>query len=270
MKIYTIQLSCKLGDKEANLHRITKWLDILYKDEPDLILFPELSTTGYNPLLIGEKFQKMAEPIPGPTTEKLSEKAGEYGVWILLGIAEKENGKTYNSAAIVEPNGRILKFRKVHLFGYESRFFSPGEDYPVFDTRIGRLGLMICYDSSFPEVARILTLKGAQMILVPSAWRYQDLDIWNIVINARAFENTVYIAASNRVGIEGDLHLFGNSKIIDPRGRTINEGELDKEIAVLAEIDLREIEKYRDELRMLSDRKPNTYGEILKPYSKPA
>ncbi|MEM2122648.1 MAG: nitrilase-related carbon-nitrogen hydrolase [Candidatus Bathyarchaeia archaeon] len=264
MKIYALQLKCELADKEANLRRIEKWLDLLHKDEPDLILFPELSTTGYNPILIGDKFREMAEPLPGPTTEKLSRKADEYNVRIILGIAERDGEDTYNSAAIVEPGGRVSKFRKVHLYGYEPRFFSPGQDYPVFDTKIGQLGIMICYDSSFPEVARILTLKGAQLILVPSAWRYQDLDLWRMVINTRAFENTVYVAASNRVGVEGGLHLFGNSKIIDPRGGTVSEGELDKEMAVSADVNLEEINRYRDELRMLRDRKPETYSEILK------
>jgi len=263
LKIYAVQLPCKLGDKEANLHRIEGWLDVLHKNDADLVLFPELSTTGYNPMLIGDRFREMAEPIPGPTTDKLSRKAEEYNVRVVLGIAEKEGEKTYNSAVLVEPNGRVSKFRKVHLFGYEPRFFSSGEDYPVFKTKIGHLGLMICYDSSFPEVARILALKGAQIILVPSAWRYQDLDIWKIVINTRAFENTVYVAASNRIGVEGNLHLFGNSKIIDPRGRTISEGKYDREMAVFAEINLEDINKYRDELRMLRDRKPKTYSEIL-------
>ncbi|MEM2996001.1 MAG: nitrilase-related carbon-nitrogen hydrolase [Candidatus Bathyarchaeia archaeon] len=265
MKICAVQLLCKLGDKKANLQRIERWLKDLHKGEPDLILFPELSTTGYNPLLIGERFRKMAEPIPGPTTERLSKEADEYNTMIVLGIVEREGEKIYNSAAMVEPNGQISKYRKAHLFGYEPRFFDPGEDYPVFNTERGCLGLMICYDSSFPEVARILALKGAELILVPSAWRYQDRDIWRIVINTRAFENTVYVAASNRIGIEGDLHLFGNSKIIDPRGLTISEGEFDNEVAVFAELDLGKINKYRDELRMLRDRKPHTYGEILKP-----
>ncbi|MBS5130643.1 MAG: hypothetical protein KHZ01_09225 [Lachnospiraceae bacterium] len=137
----------------------------------------------------------------------------------------------------------------------------------MFDTKYGKIGVMICYDAGFPETARVLTLKGAELIFMPSAWRIQDWDMWNLNIPQRALENTLYVAGVNRFGHEDDLYMFGNSKVADWRGRIIAESKEEKEEIVYAEIDLDQLTKARLDIHYLKDRRPDSY-KLLSEYTE--
>nr|CBA73336.1 putative carbon-nitrogen hydrolase [Arsenophonus nasoniae] len=145
----------------------------------------------------------------------------------------------------------------MHLFDNEKRWFTPGDSLPVFDIGICRIGIMICYDAGFPEVARILATKQADILFMPSAWSKQDKDIWYINTPCRALENTTHLVAVNRWGNKGDINLFGGSRIIDPRGRVIANASEKAEDTLCYEIDLTMQKEIRKSLKYLTDKKPS-------------
>ncbi len=266
IRLIGVQMECQIGNTKKNLKKIITWIDKVSTFEPDFICFPELSTSGYNPDLIGKRYYKLSDQIPGDFTDQIGKRSEEYGVHIIFGMIEKScKGDIYNSAVITTPKGVISGvYRKNHLLGSEKDFFKEGNEYPVFNTSYGKIGVMICYDAGFPEVARILALKGAEIIFQPSAWRLEDKNTWEINTKSRALENALFLLAVNRVGIEGHLHLFGNSRLLNPRGDVIASLNDDIESSISASIDLDEIRAFRDYYRYLYDRRPGTYHEICK------
>jgi len=204
-------------------------------------------------------------PTPGPTITHFSALAKELGIYIILPMIEQGSipGIIHNSAAFIDKKGSVQGvFRKVHAFATERYYFTAGNSYPVFNTEFGKVGIMICYDMGFPEVARILTLQGAEILFAPSAWCQEDEDIWDINIPARAIENQVFVAAVNRVGSEEDLVMHGKSKVVDTRGKTLVEAARYQEDLVLATVDLDTLLPARRQTPYLKDRKPHTYSQL--------
>lgn len=267
VKIACVQMQSLLGQKGQNVEKMIGSIEAVMQDrDVSLIIFPELATTGYE---CSDLYSKLAETFPeGETIKKLAAEAKKWDVHLVFGFvekAEKEGSDVlYNSAALIDNKGNALGcYRKSHLVeGEETQFFEKGKEYRVYDTAIGKIGIMICWDTAYPEVARILALKGAEIIVVPAAWEEPKGGDWDIVQCARSFDNVVYVASCNHVGTDRDLTFFGKSKIVGPIGRTIVEAD-DKEAIVKAEVDLGALPELRNGYYvLLKDRNPDTYSEI--------
>ena len=264
-----VQMDCVLGNVSANLERAERYVRQVAAKGAQIICLPELCTTGYRPDLLREKLWELSEPVPGPATDKFARLAKELGVYIILPMNERGQmtGIMHNAAVFIDKMGEVQGvFRKVHAYATERYYFTDGNAYPVFETEFGKVGILICYDMGFPEVARILTLKGAEILFVPSAWCQEDEDIWDINIPARALENQVFLAAVNRVGQEENLVMHGKSKIVDTRGKILIEAARFQEDIIVATVDLEEIIVGRQQIPYLKDRKPATYELICETY----
>lgn len=229
----------------------------------DLLVFPELAVTGYE-LRDVVHARDIAEPFrDGVTTEWARALAVECKGVIVVGYAEKDNGVAYNSCLLALPNGAIHNYRKIHLYSREKELFAPGNARPpVIDTPAGSIGLMICFDWIFPEVARTLALQGAQIIAHPSNL---VLPYCQRAMYARSVENRVFTITANRIGTENqvgrNLTFTGASQILDPEGNTLASAPKDKPHTALATINPeiahnKSINEYND---LTNDRRPNLY-----------
>lgn len=267
--IVCAQFSAELLNIEKNISVMESWVKKIMKEDSsvDMIVFPELALTGYE--VEGDCYS-VAERYPnGESILAMGRVAKDNNVHIVFGFveeADKDNKKViYNSAALINNKGEAQGVsRKVHLVeGVDTEWFTHGEEYNVFDTPFGKVGLMICWDSAFPEVARILAIKGAEIIAVPAAWEAPNDGDWDIIQSARSLDNVVYIAACNRVGTDKSLTFFGKSKIVGPLGRVISQAGKDAEY-IKAEVDLEELHSLRNGYYvLLKDRRVSTYSEIL-------
>lgn len=269
-RIALVQYQSVLGDLQKNADRAVEMVREAAAKGAKIVCFPEMFNTGYNFQLIGDGFHNCGETIDGHTITRLQKVAKECACYVIAPITleKKVKGVFYNAAVVIDDEGVVLgDYSKHHLWAAERYYFHAGEDIPVFDTKYGKIGVMICYDAGFPETARVLTLKGAELIFMPSAWRIQDWDMWNLNIPQRALENTLYVAGVNRFGHEDDLYMFGNSKVADWRGRIIAESKEEKEEIVYAEIDLDQLTKARLDIHYLKDRRPDSY-KLLSEYTE--
>ncbi len=256
-----------LNDNEENLRRMAAMIQrICGEQQTDLIVFPELAVSGYE---CGLNFVRLAERVPGHAISFLAEKAAEFSVHLVFGmpIKEKVESILFNAVVLLGPDGELLgDYRKIHLRGEERLAFRPGFRLPIFETPIGSIGLMVGWDLAFPEVARSLTLDGADLICVSAAWEQSHLDEWRAFTVARASENAIFLAAANRVGEEPSYTFGGESILTGPRG-TIHTA-LDEAIEgyALATIDLEEIRKVREEYQILQCRQPTSYRALVRKY----
>jgi len=220
------------------------------------------------------KWCDIAEEVPGPTVERLSEYAKKYQMAMVIPVYERTiPGVYYNTAAVVDADGTYLgKYRKNHIPQtngfWEKFFFKPGNlGYPTFQTRYAKIGVYICYDRHFPEGARLLGLNGAEIVFNPSATVAGLSEyLWKLEQPAHAVANGYYVAASNRVGTEApwDIgHFYGTSYIVDPRGQFIATGSRDEDDLVIAEVDLDVIEEVRRTWQFYRDRRPDSYGDMI-------
>lgn len=266
VKVALAQFDSELGHKQNNLQRMAGFCRQAAEQDARLICFPELATTGYRGDLLSTRLWDLSDSEGSDTYQLFSSLATELNITIVSGFAERGDylGEVYNSVGVWNPgcDGISGVFRKVHAFGIEKQWFSSGNSYPVFDTPIGKIGIMICYDMGFPEVARILTLKGAELLLAPSAWCIQDSDMWDINTACRALENGSHLLAVNRWGQEGELRLFGGSKIVGPRGQLISEAGCDGEALLVGDVNFLVQAHTRLNVPYLRDRKPLSY-ELL-------
>ncbi|TYB30669.1 MAG: acyltransferase [Candidatus Mcinerneyibacterium aminivorans] len=243
------------------LNNIQKNIDNFYReirDESfDLIVLPELYTTGYK--LSIEEVQKYSEPIPGGRTvdsfKEISEKTNSTIVW---GMAEKDKNKYYNSAVIVNKGNYIGKYRKIHLFLNEKDRFSEGEmGFPVFEIGDVKIGLMICFDWIFPEAARTLALKKAQIITHPANL---VLPYCQSVMPARSIENRVFCITANRIGKERGLEFTGKSVITNPKGEYLSKAKKEK-VTDFVNINPKEADdkNVTEKNNIFDDRRPDYY-----------
>lgn len=222
------------------------------------------------------KWYATAEPEDGPTVSRMREVAREHGVVLIVPWYEEEQpGVYYNSACVIERDGSVLgKYRKTHIpqvgpCFWEKFYFKPGNlGYPVWDTSVGRIGLIICYDRHFPEVARELGLKGAELVFNPSA-TVESLSryLWELEQPAHAVANGFWVAASNRVGVEAPLNpnkFYGSSYFCSPRGKIVAQASDSEDEVLVADIDLDEIREVRNTWQFFRDRRPETYGDLAR------
>ncbi len=230
-----------------------------------------------------ERFD-LAEPVPGPTTEALSKLARELNVVIIASIFERRAAGLYhNTAAVLDADGALLGlYRKMHIpddpLYYEKFYFTPGDlGFPNFDTRYGRIGVLVCWDQWYPEGARLSSLRGANILFYPTAigWHPAEkaqfgaaqLDAWRTIQRSHAIANGIFVAAVNRVGFEGPpesgLEFWGASFVADPFGQIIAEASRDKEETLVVECDLRRMEEVRRNWPFLRDRRTDAYAPLL-------
>ena len=267
------QLLPKLGDRAANLEKMSAYVEQIMAEKPgtNLIVFPELMTSGYEGT--PEMFQELAETLPnGESMQVMGALAKKHHVHIIYGLPERDPVLTdvlYNAAVLINSDGvAVGTYRKVHPFADEKRWCRAGCEVPVFDTEIGKIGIMICWDTGFPEIARCCALKGADLLVVSTNWEDPYADDWDLITKARAFDNTLHLVAANRIGDDGKtLSFFGNSKITGPTGREIAALDERKEGYISAELDLSLTQKERARYyTFFKDRRPEVYTEIVKPY----
>jgi N-carbamoylputrescine amidase len=278
-----LQLTCST-DPAANLARTIEAIREAAKRGAQIVCLEELFRSQYfcreeNP----DNFD-LAESIPGPTTEALSKLARQLEIVIIASIFERRAAGLYhNTAAVLDANGALLGlYRKMHIpddpLYYEKFYFTPGDlGFPNFETRYGRIGVLVCWDQWYPEGARLSSLRGANILFYPTAigWHPSEksefgaaqLDAWRTIQRSHAIANGIFVAAVNRVGFEGPpdsgLEFWGSSFIADPFGQLIVEAPTNKEEILVAECDLRRMEEVRRNWPFLRDRRTDAYAPIL-------
>jgi predicted amidohydrolase len=254
MKVGYVQFRPRFGDKSYNL---TKMTDLASYLDADVIVFPELATTGYV-FKSEQELSILAEPADGPSIKYMSEFSKEKNVLVAFGFAERDGKTLYNSAAVITPEGETMIYRKVHLFNEEKRFFSRGNRFFTFSWKDVRFGVMICFDWIFPEAMRTLSLMGAQVVLHPANL---VLPYCQDAMVTRCIENRVFTITANLMGVERGLKFTGRSQITAPGGVIVHRGLKTREEAFQVEIDPNEalnkrINLYND---LFQDRLPEAY-----------
>lgn len=262
--------------KEAMIKKHLPLVEEAGKKGVRVLCLQEIFSTPYFCPSQDSKWYSTAEKIPGgPTVERLTEYAKKYEMVIVAPIYEEEmTGVYYNTAVVIDAGGKYLgKYRKNHIpqvAGFWEKFyFKPGNmGYPVFDTRYAKVGVYICYDRHFPEGARLLGLNGAEIVFNPSA-TVAGLSqyIWKIEQPAHAVANGYYMGCINRVGEERPWNLgrfYGSSYFVNPRGQFVAQGSEDNDELVVADLDLNMIKEVRDLWQFFRDRRPETYGDMVK------
>ncbi|SEI90353.1 Predicted amidohydrolase [Bhargavaea ginsengi] len=272
-KVACCQFDPKVGKKQENINRSIELIKEASKNGAQLVVLPELCNSGYVFNSKKEAFD-LSEPVvseKGETIKAWEACAKENDVYIAAGINERDGEILYNSAVLIGPNGLIGSYRKVHLWDDEKNFFVPGESgVPVFDTPIGKVALLICYDVWFPEIFRMCSLNGAEIVAVCTNWvplpdyRQGDTPVVVHICMASAHTNGVFIVAANRVGVERERRFLGNSLIIRPTG-AIESGpaSFDKEEIITATLNLEEVESARKlskQNHILGDRREEVYS----------
>jgi len=187
----------------------------------DLVVFPELATTGYR---MFDRLEACAEPVPGPTTERLGEAAAAVGSHVLFGMAIEDDGRTHNSAVWIDRDGDVrTRYDKRQLWGDEQGVFTPGEKLLLVDVEGHSVGVGICYDLNFPEQSAAFAAAGIDVLINISAWSVPMGEDWNRLLPARALENGAFVLACNRAGEETDLNLYGHSRVYNPDGSVAAE-----------------------------------------------
>ncbi len=265
--VAVVQMQPKLGEVGDNVTHMMEFIEkICLEQRVDLIVFPELINTGYE---CGVRFTDLAEKVPGHTVNLMAQQAAEFGTHIVFGMALKEKVESilYDAAILIGPDGEVIgDYRKVHPRGEERLAFRPGFRFPVLEAGFGAVGLMLGWDMAFPEVARSLALDGAELLCLCASWERPHTEEWNAFVLARAFENSVFVAAANRVGEEPSYTFFGQSMIVGPRGEVYSSIDEETEGYALARIDLDEVRRLREEYQLFQLRQPTTYRALVRRY----
>jgi beta-ureidopropionase len=267
VRIALLQMNCS-GKREENLARAENMIREAASKKAQVLLLPEVFHELFFITDLNMRYFETAEEIPGPITTMVSNLARELGVVIVAPIYERvDRSVYYNSAAVIDADGKLLGvYRKNHIplntIFYEKLYFKPGNlGYPVFNTRFGRVGILICHDRHYPEGARALALNGAEIVLIPSATPDKSLSrkVWEKELCAHAIFNEYFVAGLNRIGVEGNYVYYGQSVVFDPSGEMMVQAGPDEEILV-ADCDLDLITQRRRAWQFYRDRRPDTYG----------
>tara|TARA_B110000438_G_scaffold33791_1_gene33399 strand:- start:1522 stop:2391 length:870 start_codon:yes stop_codon:yes gene_type:complete len=279
IKVAATQMKCD-WNIENNLQKAIRLIEKASEQGANIILLQELFQTPYFCIQYDEEIFKLAQPFEkNALLIKMSKVAKKHKVVLPISFFEKDNNAYFNSIAIIDADGTILgKYRKSHIpdgAGYlEKYYFNPGDTgFQVWDTTYGKIGVGICWDQWFPEVARIMALKGAEVLFYPTAIgdeimsTYDSSDAWQTVMQGHAAANIMPVVASNRIGSESVKDqvngFYGKSFICNRSGKIIAEASKDKEEIILAEIDTEENHLFRRNWGLFRDRRPELYKEIL-------
>jgi len=262
LKIGFIQFAPVLGDVQATIRKIDGLID--QNKITDILVLPELCNSGYNFTSLKEAWETSEKIENSIFINYLTSKCKQFNLYIVSGFNERDNKDLYNSAILIGPKGYLGKYRKLHLFMNEKDYFKPGNiSLPVFDIGLCKIGMLVCFDWIFPEVWRILALKGAEIICHPSnlilPWLAQK------AVPIHALTNRIYTITANRIGTEGDLSFTGLSTIANPNGDILFQASQTEEETVIKDIDIRLardkiITKKND---LFSDRRPEEYSLLI-------
>jgi predicted amidohydrolase len=262
-RIAVVQDDCFLGETARNIEKASGLIRRAAEQEAGLVLFPEMYLTGY---ALGDKTHKLAVTVAGSVIDEFAQMAEKNQIFICIGFPEFEpaSGKIFNSLVCLTDQGEVLTvYRKIQLYDDEKAFFSPGDEIKVAQTPLGRTGFLICYDLEFPELARMIALQNAEVLLVATAnmnpWGSQQ----DVYVKARAMENQIFLALANRIGREKDLVFCGSSAVVDPMGRILAGAGRRDPALLIADIDLADLEKTRSSgANYLADRRPEIYPPL--------
>ncbi|HET8579004.1 MAG TPA: carbon-nitrogen hydrolase family protein [Methylomirabilota bacterium] len=276
LKVATVQMTTDDRNKPRVVEKVLRLVEEAGAQGADLIVLPEVWTgLGYSDAY---PFEPMAEPIPGPTTDKLAALAQRYRAMVVGSLYEKApDGRHFNTAPFINRDGSILgSYRKTHLFDAQNRTDIPpglmeskkvaaGDELPVFDTDAGKIGVFVCSDLRFPEIARVLALKGARILVCCSAFLSPRFDHWEFFLRARACENQVFIVASGQYGQEpaSGIGFVGRSCVVDPWGVMVATAP-DRECVTVTTIELDQIEEVKYRYPLMLQRRPAMYGPITR------
>jgi len=283
VKVGLIQMACG-NAVEENLQKALMRIGQAAQRGAQIICLQELFRSQYFCQKQDATIFDLAEPIPGPSTEALAAVARQHQVVIVGSLFERRDAGVYhNTAVVLDADGSLLgTYRKMHIpddpLYFEKYYFTPGDQgYRCFDTRYGRIGVLVCWDQWYPEGARLTALQGAKVLFYPTAigWHPSEKDqygteqhdAWRTIQRAHAIANGVYVAAVNRVGhegpSEGGLEFWGSSFVSDPFGVVLSEASNNKEEILVAECDLAHLESVRRNWPFLRDRRIDSYGPIV-------
>ena len=269
-RVAAVQMDPQIGQVEANLAEILGKLGAAAREGAELVAFPECALAGYG-FASRDEALPFAEPIPGPSTDRVVAACREHGVFAIVGMLERAGDRLYNAATLLGPEGVVGTYRKIHLpFLGVDRFVDPGDQPPgVFEARGVRLGLHICYDASFPETGRVQTLLGADVLVIVTNWPVQSTSTAEHLPATRAIENVVYVLAVDRVGTERGFAFAGRSSIADPDGNILARAGATDPAILYADVDPARSRRKRlvrvpgeYELDRIADRRPEFYGTI--------
>jgi N-carbamoylputrescine amidase len=268
------------ADKETNIRTAIRMVREAAGRGANIICMPELFSTMYFCVETRREYFDWAEPIPGPTIERMGEVARETGTVVIAPIFERAaDGRYFNGAAVLDPAGRVVgRYRKSSIplmdtaqsaepRGNEKFYFTPGDlGFPTFATPFGRLGLLICYDRHFPEAARVLGLGGAEIVFVPTATTGMTKYLWDLELRAHAVTNVYYVCGVNKVGVDAGgstRNHHGASMIVSPRGEIMGQASDTRDDIVLADVDLAVLPQLRELWGYYRDRRPEMYGPVV-------
>lgn len=268
LKVAAVQFTCR-GDAQNNLSKALELASLAVERGAGLLAFPELCTTRWFPSRMRQGNFELAETVPGPSVSQVSRFAAENGVVVVFPLFEKAGkGRYYNSAAVIDADGDILGvYRKVHVpnvMGWHEKFyFLPGDrGFPVFRTRVGSIGVQLSWDVYFPEGSRILALKGAQLVVVPTSNAHASHERWESMIAGNALANSLFYLRVNRVGREEKQSFYGRSFCMNPHGEMVHRAAGSRDSVHLSEIDLSEVSRTRQEWAFFRDRREEQYAEM--------
>jgi len=270
------------ASKDANIETAIRLVRQAAAQGARIVCLSELFSTMYFCVETRREYFDWAEPIPGPTIERMAAVARETGIVLIAPIFERApDGRFFNTAAVIGPDGALIgKYRKSSIpfmdvglsnepRGNEKFYFEPGDlGFPTFDTPFGRIGILICYDRHFTEGARILGLGGAEIVFVPTATTFMTRYLWDLELRAHAVTNIYYVCGVNKVGVDvggSTRNHFGNSMVINPRGEILVEASDAHEDIALAEVDLSILPELRALWGYYRDRRPDAYGPLMNP-----
>ncbi len=264
LRIAVVQIDCQVGDVDANCARMRGWAEQARHAGCDVAVFPEMADTGY----VMDTITSRATSWDTGALPQLAAMASALDLHIICGLSERSDAGVHNAVAVIDSGGHVqAKYRKIHLFTgtpvHEECHLVPGTEACLTTVEGFRIGIMVCYDIRFPEMARALTLNGADAIVVPSAFPFPRVRHWNTLLAARAIENQTYVVAANRVGTDADVTFCGSSRVIDPYGVVIASAPEIGETLISAELRHEVIRDTRESLRVFDDRVPSVYRSML-------
>jgi N-carbamoylputrescine amidase len=281
-KVGLVQMSCS-ADAKQNMDKAIKGIREAASNGANVVCLQELFTSLYFCDVEDYENFKLAESIPGNSTDQLSAIAKELGVVIIASLFEKRTqGIYHNTTAVLDADGTYLgKYRKMHIPDdpayYEKFYFTPGDlGYKVFQTKFAKIGVLICWDQWYPEAARLTSLMGAEVLFYPTAigWATaqdqatndEQFNAWQTIQRSHAVANGVHVVSVNRVGLEqnGAMKFWGGSFVSNPFGRLLSQASHDNEEVLVVEIDTQKTDSYRTHWPFMRDRRIDSYGDIVK------
>ena len=273
-----IQMSFS-DNTESNVDKGARLIEQAASEGAQIICLPELATNVYFPFELDPKWLRLAEPVPGPSTETICAAARKANAYVLFSLFEKaQDGELYNTAVFIDPNGKIVgRYRKIQIplvkmpaiTGIEKYYFRPGNlGYPVWKTEHGiNVGTVICYDRHFPEGPRALALGGCDLMFVPTATA-AGASIWELELQGHAVANLMWVGGVNRVGVDqggGPTDFYGRSFFAGPPGEVVSRLGGEHDAILHQEIDTEISGTLRDEWGFFRDRRPDAYGALVAP-----